>query len=84
MAITTGKEESYLVSRLDQGIVLASLDGKLDTKPEALHVSIGRVAEEDRRMDLGLVDDLLLARAGADELERTEKARWADMSASTQ
>lgn len=68
------KKESYLVSSLDQGVVFATLDGKLDAEAKALQVRVSRVTEENRRVDLRLVNDLLLSCARADELEGAEEA----------
>ena len=61
---------------LNECVVIAALNGDLGTDAEAFEVRVRRVTEEYCGVNLGLVDDFFLARAGADELESTEEAGY--------
>lgn len=61
---------------LDQSIIFHALDGEFYSEAETFQVRIGGVTEKDGGVDLGLVDDFLLACARADELEGAKEASY--------
>lgn len=73
-ATVHGKENTHIMRRRDDRVVVAPLDIDLDAQAKAVDVRLHGVAEEDAGGDLRVLRHLHLVRARGSELQCAEEA----------